>query len=566
MGRRKKITNRDIQLFGALIVLIIAIISAIAVGIAKLLSAIFAKKAVTNPRTNANAPPIPPALKITNPSSKNNDLAAKHVPISESLFESNHTTTLSKALSSQEATETGETIENPMTYWSEEVHPYDEGTRNPTNSLAGFDNVNLLEIESIRPDILTAKAPSWPKMTITREAYCDLPGSLKTVTDHPDLVSWQQLISSKVPTKGTVLVQISELTPLLGIEKRQVLTPTQSAHLTSTAYDIGFALIPDHTVSGTPYKTKDSVAVVQIPDKKLHLSKNFQRIALIFELAYAISDSDDKISDEDERILNKFISGRSSLNPFEVECMRSLQRVLEVQPPSIYRIGKRLNSHLNPDQKIKIANFLSDIALNDGKFSKSEQKSMRSVFKALEIDPSVSEKIFKKLLVPPPEEPVSVISSKKSRIGEKISPTEELPAFKIDEEKLRQRILETQEVQAILGTVFEQENIDEIKITPEPVVQPTDPVATENEITENVNLPFSNESLMSLDTKYLYVLNDIMKKSEMSQVEFSILVKSHNLMPRGVFDEINSWAESELDLNDYLLEEREDRIIVNFER
>jgi len=40
------------------------------------------------------------------------------------------------------------------------------------------------------------------------------------------------------------------------------------------------------------------------------------------------------------------------------------------------------------------------------------------------------------------------------------------------------------------------------------------------------------------------------------------LVRKHNLMPQAAFDDINSWADEEL--GDFLLEDHEDRIIINF--
>jgi uncharacterized tellurite resistance protein B-like protein len=400
---------------------------------------------------------------------------------------------------------------------------------------------------------------------ITREVYSVLPDALKDRIKHPDLESWQRLVSSKVPIKDTIIIHISELAALLGMGQRQNLTALQSSIITSTAHDVGFVLVPDHTISGSPYKWNDSIAIIPTSDKTIQISENFQRIALIFEMAYAVAASDERVSEDEENFLKKFISGRSSLNSFEIECLKALQKVLEIEPPALSKIGKRLSKRLDQDQKAKIANFLIDIVLLDGKFTKDEQKSLKSVFKALEIDPLISDELFKKALVGyATEEPTTVVKAKKSRKGEAIPRPVAPPAFKIDEEKLRRRIIETQEVHEILGTVFEQEHDEETRIERESAAKVPETVCENVVLANNLNLPFPTDSLVSLNVKYLTILNDLMMSKEMSKDNFTILVRKHNLMPQAVFDDINTWADDVFE--DYLLEDHEDRIIINFRK
>ena len=55
-----------------------------------------------------------------------------------------------------------------------------------------------------------------------------------------------------------------------------------------------------------------------------------------------------------------------------------------------------------------------------------------------------------------------------------------------------------------------------------------------------------------------------MKSDGLSQDDFTGLARKHNLMPRAAFDDINSWADEEL--GDFLLEESESRIVINYKR
>jgi hypothetical protein len=55
-----------------------------------------------------------------------------------------------------------------------------------------------------------------------------------------------------------------------------------------------------------------------------------------------------------------------------------------------------------------------------------------------------------------------------------------------------------------------------------------------------------------------------MKSEQLSQDTFTDLARKHNLMPRAAFDDINAWADEEL--GDFLLEEIESRIVINYKK
>jgi len=398
--------------------------------------------------------------------------------------------------------------------------------------------------------------------TITKEVYGVLPDSLKSEIPHPELELWRNFISTKPQSDGSIVLPISDIAHQIGIDKRDVLTTSQSKTITSTARDFGWFLVPDQTISGTSYKWNDIVTIIPISDKEKPVSENFQSTALIFEIAYGIAASDENLSDTEKNYLHKFVSEKFSLNTFEIECLKGLQKVLEAQPPALSKIGKRLSKHLNPEQKLALANFLGEIVLLDDKFVKEEQKSLKTVFKALEIDPIVSDELIKKFMVGHvPEEPITVLKAGKSRKGEAIPPQAITPEFSINKEKLKQTLEDTQAVQNILASVFEQEkNVINLKTE---VKIPESPVNAETRSKE-FDLPFPPEIIPLLDSKYLSMLHDIMKSNEVSQDDFTILAKKYNLMPRAAFDDINTWADEEL--GDFLLEESENRIVINYKR
>ena len=417
-------------------------------------------------------------------------------------------------------------------------------------------------IEEIKPACNKLAKSEWK---ITQDVYGVLPDTLKEEISHPDLELWRKFISSRLQqANGSVIVQVSDIALMAGIEKRATLTSTQSKTITSLVKDFGWILVPDQTLSGTSYKWEDTVSIIPRNEKGLNMSEKFQSAALIFEIAYGIAASDEKVSEIEESYLYNFISEQFSLNAVENDCLKGLLKVLENQPPSLSKIGKRLSKHLIPEQKFALADFLGAIVLLDNKFVKSEQKALKAVFKAIEIDPAVSDELIKKFLVGHiPDEPVTVQKPGKARKGEAIPPQAIKPEFIIDKEKLKRTMEDTKAVQNILASVFEQEQ-EEIALEIELEVKiPVTPGKSKMSQTD-IDLPFPPETIPSLDVKYLSMLYDIMKAEQLNQDDFTGLARKHNLMPRAAFDDINAWADEEL--GDFLLEENESRIVINYQR
>jgi len=438
-----------------------------------------------------------------------------------------------------------------------------------TVSIPSHSSSQYITLKKIWDDCIEELKPAINKLNksegkITRDVYSVLPETLKKEIPHPELESWGNFLSAKSLSDGSIVLPISDIAHQIGIDKRDVLTTSQCKTVTSTVWDFGWLLVPYQTISGTSYKWNDTVAIIPTGNKEKHVSENFPSAALIFELAYGTAASDEKVSDAEMGYLHKFISDRFSLNAFEIECLKGLQRVLENQPPTLSRIGKRLSKYLNPEQKITLANFLGEIVLLDNKFVKEEQKALKTVFKALEMEPAVSDELIKKLLVGHiPEEPITVLKAGKSRKGEVIPPQTITPEFSIDKEKLKQTLDDTRAVQNILASVFKQEE-DEIVLDLEPEVKIPKSLVNAETRPNEFDLPFPPETIPSLDSKYLLMLHDIMKSNEVSQDDFTILAKKYNLMPRAAFDDINTWADEEL--GDFLLEESENRIVINYQK
>jgi uncharacterized tellurite resistance protein B-like protein len=465
-----------------------------------------------------------------------------------------------------------------------------ESKNNPPelkNTISSFETLKPQIIEEIKTE-KSILSLDWPRIGESTQIgdFTTKEQVLKSKTVHPSFEVWINLTKIKTPINETIIVQISELATILGIEKRRLFsTSAQSETISSAASEFGYLLIPDYKMSGIPYKWKDNVALIPLPDKRVHsgattevfginvaikptseniyLSKNFQKVSLIFEMAYAIAASDGKVTEQEEAFLYKYIIARYELTPFDVKCIRALQNILQIQSLSLTEIGKRLVQHLDTEQKkVAVATFFGDIVLIDKKFEKQEERTLKKVFKSLEIDSSVATGIIKNLLIDQSnEKPTLIKKQMQTRKGEVLLRTHKQSKISIDENKLKKTMEDTLAVKKILDSIFEQEqDVSDIKNSP--TLELTADSGVTDLMGNRGSLPFPPECITSLDVKYLPILNEIMISNKLSKIEFANMVKKHHLMPQAAFEEINSWADEEL--GDFLLVDHEDHITINF--
>lgn len=425
-----------------------------------------------------------------------------------------------------------------------------------------FDEIISIWIECVEELKPVSNKLNKTNGVVTREVYTAFPNELKKYYSHPDKKIWLDLLALKESSDGVTLVKVSDLAPLLEIEKRDILTPKLSKSLEDTARDVGLTIIPNVFVNGTSYRWNDTIALLQNSDPNNQLSENIEKVALIFEMAYAIATHDGNYSSSEQDFLFNSLTDRFQLNPVDIDYLKILQKVLGIQSPPVTRIGKRLTSHLDINQKLTLARFLSKIISLENKSEKEEKKILKTVYKSLNIETSLAEASITQFINEVyREEPVSVSKPKITRTGEVIPAEIPKAGITIDEMKLRQKIQETNDVKAILGNIFTFEEEDEINHDfSDELTKRVQNGQFQNSINDT-HLPFPVDSLNNLDSKYIPILQDILDSKEISKEEFTNLVRKHNLMPQAVLDEINTWADEEL--GDFLLIEHGNGFRIN---
>lgn len=388
----------------------------------------------------------------------------------------------------------------------------------------------------------------------TREAWEALPPALRKDVDHPDAPLWDAVVTKHAHDDGFSLAPLAKFAEIQGFEQRERLTPTQSRALAQTAEDLGFAIAPDARITGRGYAwTAEVVLFRQGGGAAMQRKSGYLAAACMLELGMVIAGADGTVDQEEIARIEHFLEDQFRLSSDESRHLKAYGLLLNKNPPSISSLSKPLRSALSSDQRELIGKYLVGVAAANGIIERKENAALKRIYKALEIDVSALDTLLaqsRKSI----SKPVEVQAEHPgTRAGETIPMREQQPeGISIDYEALTRIMAETAEVSRVLGQVLcetesETRESDSVVTTNPPVGSDLITSAT------HANLPFSDEQLAALDIRYHAPLAELLIQQVWSSDEFAVIAKRHKIMPLGMLDAINSWADETL--GDILIED-----------
>lgn len=401
--------------------------------------------------------------------------------------------------------------------------------------------------------------------TTTREAWEALPPALRKDVDHPDASHWKAIATTQAREDGFSFASISKLAEIQGFQPREKLTATQSRSLARTAEDIGLAIVPDARITGRAYAWSDEVVLFQ-PEGSAALQQEggYRAASCMLELGMVIAGADGTVDPEETARIEQFLEDQFRLSSDESRRLKAYGIVLSKKPPSISSLGKSLREALTLDQRAMIGKYLIGVAAANGIIDRKEISSLKSIYKALEIEAPLDALLAE--LRQSGSQPVEVQTVRReAHAGEAIPQPEQMPVDKptditINNEALTRIMAETAEVSRILGQALceTESEMDESE-----AVDRVSPSAMPEAVTSTIssNLPFSAEQLAALDRRYHAPLAELLKEQVWSSDDLTKLAKRHQLMRSGMLDTINSWAYDSL--GDEILVEEDNMYKVN---
>ena len=401
--------------------------------------------------------------------------------------------------------------------------------------------------------------------TSTREAWEALPLALRKDVDHPDTSRWKEIASTQAREDGFSFASIAKLAEIQGFKPRDKLTATQSRSLAQTAEDIGLAIVPDARITGRAYNWSDEVMLFQ-PEGSAALQKEsgYRAALCMLELGMVVAAADGTVDLEELAHIERFLDDQFRLSSDESRRLKAYGILLSKKPPSISSLGKSLREALTLDQRAMIGKYLIGVAAANGTIDRKEISSLKSIYKALEIEAPLDALLAE--LRQSGSQPVEVQTVRREEhVGEAIPQREQMPVDKpvditLNNEALMRIMAETAEVSRILGQALCE---TESKVDEFDAVDRVKPSAAPEAVTSTINssLPFLKEQLAALDKRYHAPLAEIMKEQVWSSDDLTKLAKRHQLMRTGMLDTINTWAYDSL--GDEILVEEDNMYKVN---
>ena len=361
----------------------------------------------------------------------------------------------------------------------------------------------------------------------SREAFEALPDELKATVEHPEKRKWDTLVSENSREDGYVLVELSKLAILYGLEARPKLTPTQSRALAQTAEYVGLAIEPDARLTHRPYSWEDVVSLLHRDEGAgLPADSRYLAAALMLELGTYIAAADGSVDDVEVDQVARFLESQFLLGPPDSRRLEALKRVFIARPPTLAGLGKRLQTALSREQREAVGRFLTGIAAANGIIDRKEVTALRTAYRALDIGVDQLNSLldeFRRLS----QEPIEVERAEPAvESGEAIPPR--VPAsrsdgFTLDESVLRRLMAETEKVAEMLGEAMREEGLaDEAEqLSVAPLVDPR---------------------FEALDSRFHTILSRLLGRPAWPRAEFESLARDCGVMPAGALDAVNAWA------------------------
>lgn len=387
----------------------------------------------------------------------------------------------------------------------------------------------------------------------TAQAYQALPDVLKAEVDHPDRNKWEAFVAANTSESNIVITTAGGLAPLCGFDQRTKLTARQSEEMASIASDVGFVLVPDPRVTGHGFKWDEMVALFRPEGRPgVPSDKRYRAAVLMLEMGMAVAAADGTVDQvEVDQIIN-FLKGHFLLVPDDARRIDAYKRILVKQPPALTSLAKRLQSVLASEHLEAACQFLVGIAAADGIIDNRERATLRRFYAALGLSTSKLDDIIAKLLGQAPEA-VEVQRGVAVPVpGEKIPTRPAQPVFTLNTAALQTILQETEQVAQMLDDALKDSAEDEADfIVAEAQQSVTEPEGlTVAEGTKNIALPLTCDGL---DPRYHMIVSELLSRDAWTPEDFDALARKHNVMPAGMLEAINAWADEKH--GDFLIEE-----------
>ncbi|HLR38415.1 MAG TPA: TerB N-terminal domain-containing protein [Chitinophagaceae bacterium] len=367
------------------------------------------------------------------------------------------------------------------------------------------------------------------------EAISNLPKEIIGYYLSTDIQNFVNQIEEELGEKQYVFVFTDNFTDYWDIKGVSKYRKKESIEIAQFFFKLGFGIEPDLRFGSSKFERDSQVVFFNIDPANYPIapSKEYKLALLILQLTTVVGLADGTFSEDEERYLDEYIESLFQLSEPEKKRLNAYLCWLKKVNPGVRGTKKKI-ADLEMSKRKSILDFLIKVANADGYVDPEEVKLLQKTAEIFELDP---DKIYKDIHSQQAnDDPVLVMKGKEHKgyiIPDQKREEKDKGTQKLDQDRINETLLKTDEVQSILTDIFDEED-------------------EEPEEIPSVNV---EESILGLDELHSELVTELLKKDEWTQMEFENICSELNLFPGGAKELINDKA----------FEEYDDALILDFE-
>ena len=300
---------------------------------------------------------------------------------------------------------------------------------------------------------------------------------------------------------------------------------------------LGYGYAPDPALHGTKPDLNSVISLYRANPPLLGTpSKAFREVGMALRIGAMVAAADGVVDKLEKDALITLVQNDEALTRVEKLSLIAYLHYRINTPPSMSGMKARL-SNLGSQEKHAISHIMVSVALADGAVKPDEVKKLEKLYTALGLD--------KAMVV----QDVHEMSTSGTTTGRGTTERDIAPLVALDQEVVKLHESDTQEVQSMLATIFDEDSEveDDLKGADD---------------TAGKELEQSDNAFPGLDASHAALYGELLTKDEWQMAQFEVLCKAHGLMTNGAVEVINDWAYDNVEAA--VLEE-DDNILVNQE-
>jgi uncharacterized tellurite resistance protein B-like protein len=400
---------------------------------------------------------------------------------------------------------------------------------------------------------------------LTLDAWEAMPDELRADVDHPLAAAVAEILSGNATAGGVkddeaggrtaAMVPAGRFAELVGIERRPMLTATQSRKVATTLEYVGYGLVPDARLTPIRYGWDDLVAVVPGLDDDDVDPSRYNAAASILRLGLSVALADGEADEVELRMLTDHIDAVFDLAPEEQQRITALRDLLLTTGSDIRPIARKIQEMLPVEARQKVGRLLVVVAAATNGIDRSERTALRKAFRALDLAPELLEETIAEIVPEADEAEVSVKAPVRSaRGGEAIPATNTTPAFRLNHAAISTIMAETREVSVMLAEAMgaaDAGSVDEATVSDE----------LEDAVAAAASSRAATPKVAGPGGRYEALFVALIERDRWLRNDADAVARSHGLMLDAGVETINDWAFDALGTP--LIEDEGDELIVD---